>query len=178
MSRTSHHSDSSSDSASPVLSTSQRYPSSRTLENYSTSSTPQTRMMTTLWNRIRRNPLSGPAQGLVITPTSEGRFVYWSDKKPFALMEDDNSRLITCLKTLPYQEGAPPSTIQEEEEGSDTVIAASATSSPASHSPSRKLLQWSPPTPEKTLANTLAKNASTLSPLCCCSCCLSTRVRL
>lgn len=84
MSRTSHHSDSSSDSASPVLSTSQRYPSSRTLENYSTSSTPQTRMMTTLWNRIRRNPLSGPAQGLVITPTSEGRFVYWSDKKPFA----------------------------------------------------------------------------------------------
>ena len=36
-------------------------------------------------------PLSGPAQGLVITSTSEGRFVYWPDQKPLDLADDDNS---------------------------------------------------------------------------------------
>ena len=51
-------------------------------------------------------PLSGPATGLVITSTPAGRFVYWPDRKP-ADLTDDNSRCVTYLDSLPFQEGTP-----------------------------------------------------------------------
>jgi hypothetical protein len=51
-------------------------------------------------------PLSGPASGLVITPTPAGRFVYWPDRKPADLI-DGNSRYIAYLDSLPFQEGTP-----------------------------------------------------------------------
>jgi hypothetical protein len=47
----------------------------------------------------QEKPLFGPAHGLVITSTLEGRFVYWTNQKPFVL--DDNSHLVACLVTLP-----------------------------------------------------------------------------
>jgi hypothetical protein len=51
-------------------------------------------------------PLSGPASGLVITSTPNGRFVYWPDRKPADLISGD-SRYITYLDSLPFQEGTP-----------------------------------------------------------------------
>jgi hypothetical protein len=45
--------------------------------------------------------LSGPAAGLVITSTLAGRFVYWPDRKPVDLT-DDNSRCVSYLETLPF----------------------------------------------------------------------------
>jgi hypothetical protein len=42
-------------------------------------------------------PLSGPASGLVITSTPAGRFVYWPDRKP-ADLTDENSR---CCDNAP-----------------------------------------------------------------------------
>jgi hypothetical protein len=51
-------------------------------------------------------PLSGPATGLVITPTPTGRFVYWPDRKP-ADLTDGNSRCVAYLDSLPSQEGTP-----------------------------------------------------------------------
>jgi hypothetical protein len=51
-------------------------------------------------------PLSGPAAGLVITSTPAGRFVYWPDRKP-ADLTDDNSCCVAYLDTLPFQEGTP-----------------------------------------------------------------------
>jgi hypothetical protein len=51
-------------------------------------------------------PLSGPASGLVITSTPTGRFVYWPDRKPADLISGD-SRYITYLNSLPFQEGTP-----------------------------------------------------------------------
>jgi hypothetical protein len=50
--------------------------------------------------------LSGPTAGLVITSTPAGRFVYWPDRKPADLI-DDNSGCITYLETLPFKEGSP-----------------------------------------------------------------------
>ncbi len=35
-------------------------------------------------------PLSGAAEGLVITSTPEGRFVYWPDQKPPGLFNPDD----------------------------------------------------------------------------------------
>jgi hypothetical protein len=49
-------------------------------------------------------PLSGPASGLVITSTPTGRFVYWQDRKPADLI-DENSHCIAYLDSLPFQEG-------------------------------------------------------------------------
>jgi hypothetical protein len=49
-------------------------------------------------------PLSGPATGLVITSTPAGRFGYWPDHKPVDLT-DRNSRYITYLDSLPFQQG-------------------------------------------------------------------------
>jgi hypothetical protein len=49
-------------------------------------------------------PLSRPASGLVITSTPVGRFVYWLDRKP-ADLTDENSRCVTYLDSLPFQEG-------------------------------------------------------------------------
>jgi hypothetical protein len=51
-------------------------------------------------------PLSGPATSLVITSTTVGRFVYWTDRKPADLM-NDNSRCIANLDTLLFQEWTP-----------------------------------------------------------------------
>jgi hypothetical protein len=49
-------------------------------------------------------PLSGPAIGLVITSTPAWRFVYWPDRKP-ADLTYGNSRCVTYLDSLPFQEG-------------------------------------------------------------------------
>jgi hypothetical protein len=43
---------------------------------------------------------------LVITSIPAGRFVYWPDRKP-ADLTDDNSRCISNLEALPFQEGTP-----------------------------------------------------------------------
>jgi hypothetical protein len=42
-------------------------------------------------NYTMEQPLSGPASGLVITSTPADRFVYWPDRKPVDLA-DENSR--------------------------------------------------------------------------------------
>jgi hypothetical protein len=57
-------------------------------------------------------PLSGPATGLVITFTPTGRFIYWPDRKP-ADLTDGNSRYVTYLDSLPFQEGTPLSPAEE-----------------------------------------------------------------
>jgi hypothetical protein len=51
-------------------------------------------------------PLSDPANSLVITSTPAARFVYWPDRKP-ADLTNDNSRCVAYLDTLPFQEGTP-----------------------------------------------------------------------
>jgi hypothetical protein len=51
-------------------------------------------------------PLLGPATGLVITSTPSGSFVYWPDRKP-ADLTDDNSHCVAYLDSLPFQEGKP-----------------------------------------------------------------------
>jgi hypothetical protein len=53
---------------------------------------------------MNKEPLSGPATCLVITSTPTGRFVYWNNRKPVDLT-DDNSRCVSYLDTLPFQEG-------------------------------------------------------------------------
>jgi hypothetical protein len=45
--------------------------------------------------------LSGPASSLVITSTLTGRFVYWPDRKP-ADLTDENSRCVAYLDSLPF----------------------------------------------------------------------------
>jgi hypothetical protein len=57
-------------------------------------------------------PLSGPAIGLVITSTPAGRFVHWPDRKP-ADLTDGNSRCVTYLDSLPFQEGTPLALAEE-----------------------------------------------------------------
>jgi hypothetical protein len=57
-------------------------------------------------------PLSGPATGLVITSTPAGRFVCWPDRKPTDLT-DGNSRYVTYLDSLPFQEGTPLAPTEE-----------------------------------------------------------------
>jgi hypothetical protein len=57
-------------------------------------------------------PLSGPAADLVTTSTPAGRFVYWPDRKP-ADLTDDNSCCVAYLDTLPFQEGTPLDPIEE-----------------------------------------------------------------
>jgi hypothetical protein len=57
-------------------------------------------------------PLSGSASGLVITSTPSGRFVYWPDRKPADLI-DGNSRYVTYLDSLPFQEGTPLARVEE-----------------------------------------------------------------
>jgi hypothetical protein len=59
-------------------------------------------------NPTTEQPLSGPATGLVITSTPADRFVYWPNRKPTDLT-DGNSRYVTYLDSLPFQEGTPPS---------------------------------------------------------------------
>jgi hypothetical protein len=66
-------------------------------------------------------PLSGPASGLVITSTPARRFVYWPDRKPADLISGD-SRYITYLDSLPFQEGTP---LARAEEYTPTEVASS-----------------------------------------------------
>jgi hypothetical protein len=59
--------------------------------------------------------LSSPVIGLVITSTPAGRFVYWLDRKPTDLIDDnDNSRYVTYVEILPFQEGTPLTPTAEE----------------------------------------------------------------
>jgi hypothetical protein len=51
-------------------------------------------------NHTAEQPLSGPASDLVITSTPADRFVYWPDRKP-ADLTDENSRCVTYLDSLP-----------------------------------------------------------------------------
>jgi hypothetical protein len=57
-------------------------------------------------NSATEQPLSGPATGLVITSTPSRRFVYWPDRKP-ADLTDDNLYCVAYLDPLPFQEGTP-----------------------------------------------------------------------
>jgi hypothetical protein len=66
-------------------------------------------------------PLSGPASGLVITSTPAGRFVYWSDRKLADLISGD-SRYVSYLNSLPFQEGTP---LARAEEYTPTEVASS-----------------------------------------------------
>jgi hypothetical protein len=63
-------------------------------------------------NSTTEQPLSRPATGLVITSTPAGRFVYWPDRKP-ADLTDGNSRCVTYLDLLPFQEGTPLAPAEE-----------------------------------------------------------------
>jgi hypothetical protein len=64
-------------------------------------------------------PLSGPATDLVITSTLVGRFVYWPDRRP-ADLTDDNSRCVAYLDTLPFKERTP---LAPNEEHTPTEVA-------------------------------------------------------
>jgi hypothetical protein len=68
-----------------------------------------------------KQPLSGPASGLVITSTPTGRFVYWSARKPTDLISGD-SRYVAYLNSLPFQEGTP---LARAEEYTPTEVASS-----------------------------------------------------
>jgi hypothetical protein len=72
-------------------------------------------------NYTTEQPLSGPASGLVITSTPAGRFVYWLDRKP-ADLTDENSHCVAYLDSLPFQEGTP---LAPAEEHTPTEVATS-----------------------------------------------------
>jgi hypothetical protein len=72
-------------------------------------------------NYTTEQPLSGPASGLVITSTPAGRFVYWPDRKP-ADLTDENSCCVAYLDSLPFQEGNP---LAPAEEHTPTEVATS-----------------------------------------------------
>jgi hypothetical protein len=55
-------------------------------------------------NYTTEQPLSGPASSLVITSTPAGRFVYWPDRKP-ADLTDENSRCVAYCRGQP--QGSP-----------------------------------------------------------------------
>jgi hypothetical protein len=63
--------------------------------------------------------LSGPATGLVITSTPASIFVYWPDHKHVDLT-DGNSRCVTYLDSLPFQEGTA---LAPTEENTPTELA-------------------------------------------------------
>jgi hypothetical protein len=85
-------------------------------------------------------PLSGPASGLVITSTPTGRFVYWPDRKP-ADLTDENSRCVAYLDSLPFQEGTP---LAPTEEHTPTMVA---TSDSSLGSPDRQVFMTTNETP-------------------------------
>jgi hypothetical protein len=66
-------------------------------------------------------PLSGPTSGVVITSTPTGRFIYWPDRKP-ADLTDENSRCVAYLDSLPFQERTP---LAPTEEHTPTEVATS-----------------------------------------------------
>jgi hypothetical protein len=57
-------------------------------------------------------PLSGPASGLVITSIPAGRIVCWPNRKPADLITRE-SRDVTNLDSLPFQEGTPLTRAEE-----------------------------------------------------------------
>jgi hypothetical protein len=86
-------------------------------------------------------PLSGPASGLVITSTPAGRFVYWPDCKP-ADLTNGNSRYISYLDSLPFQEGTP---LARDEEYTPTEVSSSDSSL---GNPDRQVFMAAGDTPE------------------------------
>jgi hypothetical protein len=85
-------------------------------------------------------PLSGLASGLVITSTPVSRFVYWPDRKP-ADLTDENSRCIAYLDSLPFQEGT---LLVPTEEHTPTEVA---TSDSSLGSPDRQVFMTTNETP-------------------------------
>jgi hypothetical protein len=77
-------------------------------------------------------PLSGPASDLVITSTPADRFVYWPDRRP-ADLTNENSRCVAYLDSLPFQEGTP---LAPTEEHTPTEVA---TSDSSLRSPDRQV---------------------------------------
>ena len=67
---------------------------------------------------LKKFSLSSLAQGLVITSTLQGRFVYWPGMKPPLLTQDNKSHLVTHLDILSYQEGT------NSQDSSSTMLSA------------------------------------------------------
>jgi hypothetical protein len=85
-------------------------------------------------------PLSGPASSLVITSTPADRFVYWPDRKP-ADLTDENSRCVAYLDSPPFQEGTP---LAPTKEHTPTEVA---TSDSSLGSPDRQVFMTTNDTP-------------------------------
>jgi hypothetical protein len=101
-------------------------------------------------------PLSGPASVLVITSTPAGRFVYWPDRKP-ADLTNENSRCVAYLDSLPFQEGTP---LAPTEEHNPTEVAISDSSL---GSPDRQVFMTTneTPGPSGTVPDRYLKDIST-----------------
>jgi hypothetical protein len=84
--------------------------------------------------------LSGLASGLVITSTPADRFVYWPDRKP-ADLTDENSRCVGYLDSLLFQEGT---LLAPTEEHTPTEVA---TSDSSLGSPDRQVFMTTNETP-------------------------------
>jgi hypothetical protein len=100
-------------------------------------------------------PLSGPASGLVITSTPAGRFVYWPDRKP-ADLTDENSRCVAYLDSLPFQEGTSLAPVGEH---SPTEVA---TGDSSLGSPDRQVFMTTndTPGPSRTLPDRYLEDIS------------------
>jgi hypothetical protein len=85
-------------------------------------------------------PLSGPASGLIITSTPVDRFVYWPDRKP-ADLTDENSRCVAYLDSLPFEEGT---LLAPTEEHTPTEVA---TNDSSLGSPDRQVFMTTNETP-------------------------------
>jgi hypothetical protein len=101
-------------------------------------------------------PLSGPASGLVITSTPTSRFVYWPDRKP-ADLTNENSRCVAYLDSLPFQEGTP---LAPTEEHTPTEVA---TSDSSLGSPDRQVFMTTSETsgPSGTIPDRYLEDIST-----------------
>jgi hypothetical protein len=115
-------------------------------------------------NHMTEQPLSGPASGLVITSTPTGRFVYWPDRKP-ADLTDENSRCVAYLDSLPFQEGT---LLAPAEEHTPTEVA---TSDSSLGSPDRQVFMTTNETsgpsgthPDRYLEDTSADKLSANAP--------------
>jgi hypothetical protein len=91
-------------------------------------------------NSTTKQPLSGPATGLVITSTPTERFVYWPDRKP-ADLTGGNSRCVAYLDSLPFQEGT---SLAPTEEHTPTEVA---TTDSVLSTPDRQLFMAAGETP-------------------------------
>jgi hypothetical protein len=88
-------------------------------------------------------PLSGPASGLVKISTPTGRFVYWPDRKP-ADLTNENSRSVVYLDTLSFQEGTPLAPTEEH------TLTEVSTSDSGLGSPDRQVFMTTNETPGPT----------------------------